>query len=154
MRYEIDFTRLIHREGSKEYAIDFIEREDGAVLLIFQWGKVGTKGQLQSHFFKSGEKKRARAMREKKIQNKKARGYADDLKYVEYPHQIDNQQELLRLYRASFDDGWWFRIPENHRKLITDDYSEATNELTLLNSQAEQVDMAAIYANHPLYGRF
>jgi len=154
MRYEIDFTRLIHRENTKEYAIDFITREDGAILLIFQWGKVGTKGQLQSHFFKPDENKRAHARWEKKVKDKKARGYIDDLNHAEFPRQIDSQQELLRFYKVFSDDGWWLRIPENHRKLITDNYSEAEKELTLLKSQTEQVDMVSLYANHPLYGRF
>jgi len=89
---------------------------------------------------------------------------------VKLPHSaslpLNTGENLQYLIHRGFNDditryfnlrwceyGWWLRIPENHRNLITNDYSEA-KELTSLTSQIEQVDMAAIYANHPLYGRF
>jgi len=150
MCYEIELTRLMHRDLTKTYSIDFIEREDHAVLLIFRWGKVDTSGRLQSHFYEPHLRNRARAAQYKKLKDKIASGYFEEEHAKNVSFTVPNQRELVEFYLG----GWqWFRIPENHRNLITDNYSEA-KEFTLLNSQTEQVDMAAIYANHPLYGRF
>jgi len=156
MRYEIDFTRLIHREGAKEYAIDFITREDGAVLLIFQWGKAGAKGQLQSHFFKPSERRGAYAKRNKKIGEKRARGYVEEAHAMGAKMAVVNYKELERYYRVFSTKSWWLRIPENHRKLITGDIFENPNAQELVVPQAEMtnIDMAALYANHPLFGKF
>lgn len=146
MEYSLESDRLIHKNGTKFYWIDFIKKSDQSALVVFQWGRVGAESKILCRIFKSGDLDSAFSCRDKKLKEKYSHLYHkeawtldDSGDKTELNKTFNTKSELIQFLP------YWDKIDSDIQTFL----SEEANENTVVS-----VDHSKVYDANPLYGRF